>query len=185
MYSPYAVGEASDGTFTQDLRVCRPPLSPPVTPSIAVQQLICAEMEARTRLTCDALTDFQRIVGLCVSERFGRWTFTLTSSAHTGGGWSCPRCGCTQQDAACGGNQPGASDTQKASVDKVRAFFSSEGCRTPFCSAEELRATSNRCMYAADASALLERRYAFQQEFGSLLQRINAASQGIQESVTR
>ncbi|KPA80046.1 hypothetical protein ABB37_05063 [Leptomonas pyrrhocoris] len=186
MYASYAVGGVSDGTFTQDPRVYRPPLAPPPpSSSIAIQQLLCDEIEGRMRLACDALTDFQRVVGLCVSERFGRWTFTLAPSMHSGSGWCCPRCGYSQQDAESDGTALQSKVHSKTAAAKVRDLFAHGSCRTPLCSADELRRTSDRCQYAADASALLEKRYMFQQEFGSLLQRISAASRGIQDSVTR
>jgi hypothetical protein len=173
----------SDGTFTQDPRA-RGPISAPQTPSVALQRILCDEMECRTRLACDALTDFQRIVALCVSERFGRWTFTTAPCAHMGSGWSCPRCGCTQEEFE---NHIRSSQAkgEGARAENTRGLFPLDGCRTPYCSAEELGTTSSHCRYAADVSALLERRYTFQQEFGSLLQRIHAASRGIQDGVTR
>ncbi|KPI84071.1 hypothetical protein ABL78_6874 [Leptomonas seymouri] len=183
MHTSYAGVGVSDGTFTQALHVHRPPMAPQL-PSIALQQLLCDEMEDRTRLICDALTAFQWIVGLCVAERFGERASTMAPPTHTGSVWRCPRCGSTQQyiESSVGASP---SNGHGGVAHKVRAYFSQSNCRTPLCSMEELCATSNRCMYAADASVSLEKRYAFQQEFGSLLQRISAASRGIQDTVTR
>lgn len=173
----------SDGTLTQDPRRLDRPLLFPQVCSLAAQQLLCDELESRTRLTCDALTDFQRIVSLCVAERHGRWSFALSSPKGGSGSWCCPRCGHTQDDASYLSVQR-SNDNNAEDSAHVRWFAAGE-CRTPCCSAEELRASSNQCMYASDASALLKRRFAFQQEFGGVLQRIRAASQGIQDSVTR
>lgn len=195
MSTSLTFGGVSDGTFTQDphmLERCTLTLQhehQQRSPVLTQQQLFCEEMECRTRLACDALTDFQRIVSLCVSERFGRWTFSMTSSAPMvagGRGWCCPRCGFTEGDALCTTAPAGAtSGGRNSEAAKVRGLFACDSCRTPLCSAEELRASSNRCQYAADAAALLERRFTFQQDFGGLLQRIHAASRGIQDSVTR
>ncbi|KAG5465438.1 hypothetical protein CUR178_00141 [Leishmania enriettii] len=184
MYCATAVnGVPSDGTFTQDPRLYRSSVVPAESTDfpLAVQTLLCAEMEARTRLVCDALTYFQRIVSLCVAERHGRWAMSLVDDESLNG-WPCPKCGCAKEYALTFRNQGQARSAAEVSGETLLR----ESCHPPLCDEKEVQGQWERCCrYANDAAMRLDRRYLFQQEYGSLVQRIKSASQGIQESATR
>ncbi|KAK7199848.1 hypothetical protein NESM_000032600 [Novymonas esmeraldas] len=176
----------SDGTLTQDPRrrystICR---DAALCTSLAAQQLQCAEMEGRTRLVCDAITDFQRIVALRVAERHGRWTFFFTDIGP-GSGSSCPRCSCSTGDAQH--RDDGAK--RGAAENRCDGAALRGSCFTSLRDEAELRGQhppgNLPCRYASEAGARLDRRHQFQQEYGLLLQRIKAASEGIQDSTTR
>lgn len=176
-------GVPSDGTFTQDPRLYRPQVVPAACGiwPLKVQEVLCGEMEARTQLVCDALTDFQRIVSLCVTERHGRWVMSL-ADYRPRSGWSCPKCGCTEEDM-CTLN---SHRRMRTSGEGYRESLLRGPCLTPLCDEVEFHGSqSHRCRYADDAAVRLERQYLFEREYGSVLQRIKSASQGIQESVTR
>lgn len=176
-------GVPSDGTFTQDPRLYRSQFASAACSCcpLKVQELFCAEMEARTRLVCDALTDFQRIVSLCVTERHGRWVMSVADDGPRSG-WSCPRCGCTEEDVCT----VSSHRQMRPSGEVYLETLLREPCLTPLCDEVELHGSqSHRCRYADNAAMRLERRYLFQREYGSVLQRIKLAGEGIQESVTR
>ncbi|CAC9549566.1 hypothetical protein LDHU3_36.1840:CDS1 [Leishmania donovani] len=184
MYCTAAVpGVPSDGTFTQDPRLYRSQFAPAACSScpLKVQEVLCAEMEARTRLVCDALTDFQRIVSLCVTERHGRWVMSV-ADGRPRSGWSCPKCGWTEDDVCTFSSHR----QMRTSGEVYSETLLREPCLTPLCDEVELHGSQpHRCRYADDAAMRLERQHVFQREYGSMLQRIKSASQGIQESVTR
>ncbi|KAG5490010.1 hypothetical protein JKF63_00129 [Porcisia hertigi] len=146
-----------------------------------LQNVVCAEMEARTRLVCDALTSFQRIVGLCVAERHGRWAvfFDDERPRH---GWSCPECGYAEADVDTVRRQR----PRRTPVKVFHERLTDKPCVTPLCDEREFQGKQPyRCRYASEAEMLLDRRHVFQEEYGPLLQRIQLASERIQESVTR
>lgn len=180
-------GVASDGTLTQDPRLYSARVRQAECDSaVAVYAVLCAEMQGRTQLECDAMTSFQRIVGLRVAERHGRWAVFLEDGARPHEPL-CPRCGWSGTDDSNTAGIPLQQKQQQSVAGSSRlAFQRHEPCVTPLCDEAELRERQpHRCRYADDATALLERRYGFQQECGTLLQRIKRASQGIQDSVTR
>ncbi|GET93205.1 hypothetical protein LtaPh_3613800 [Leishmania tarentolae] len=183
MYSTAAVpGVPYDGTFTQVTRLQRAQFVPAGCSnwSLMVQEVLCAEMEARTLLACDALTDFQRIVSLCVTERYGRWMMYFSEDKPRSE-WSCPKCGYTEEDVCTLSSQ-----RPMPTSDVYLETLLHEPCLTSLCDEVELHGNqSHRCRYASDAAMRLRRQYLFQRECGSILQRIKSASQGIQESVTR
>ncbi|KAG5463965.1 hypothetical protein LSCM1_00141 [Leishmania martiniquensis] len=184
MYGSTAVnGVPSDGTLTQDPRLHRRVFVPSESTNwpLILQQLLCAEMEARTRLVCDALTCFQRIVSLCVAERHGRWSMLLADDKALNG-WCCPKCGSAEEYVGA----PGSQRQTASPVEVSRGTLPRESYLTPLCTERELQGQRERCCrYAEDAEMQLGRQQLFKQEYGSLLQRIKSASQGIQENVTR
>lgn len=176
-------GVPSDGTLTQDPQLYRSQLVPreSICWPLIVQKLLCAEMEARTRLVCDALTYFQRIASLCVAERHGRWAMSLADNRPRSG-WYCPKCGFAEEVS----DSLNTQGPIRTSVEVCREPFLREGSFTPVCNEIELqRQQQPNYRYINDAAILLEHQNLFHQEYGSLLQRIKSASKGIQESVTR
>lgn len=140
--------------------------------AVEMNTLVCEEMLSRTRLRCDEDTEFQRVVSVYVAACHGTWSYSQQDGVWT---VYCAACGRQCGGGPCGrhsmaGREPCSRRLQQRFQDHSRLY-------TPICAASE------RLAHASEVSAMLSRRDSFMMNENVLIQRIQAASAGIRDTV--
>lgn len=139
----------------------------------SLMSIVCAEMLSRTLVSCDAATDFQRVVSLSVAARHGTWSYSQESQTFT---LYCQACEKVVRDE----NRLWHNRAASCSLARSRSV-GAVSCLTPSC---DPRVETVGCRYAAESADAMNRRWEFMQENGDALKRIKMASRVIRDCVT-
>ncbi|CAD2214236.1 hypothetical protein ADEAN_000168100 [Angomonas deanei] len=131
-------------------------------------ELECKEMVHRTTLVCDEASDFQRLISLYIASRHGTWGFSQENTAPE---QFCKFCGRNQADAV-----------EEEELHKVQVDVRGNRMETPLCGLDELYSDKG-CRYTAEVLEMMRRREEYHKNISPVLERIAAASQGIQSAI--